>query len=598
MYDAVGNSFQQTIDLRGFNGQPVNSTSVFLDGVRVNEPDFNAVNFDLIPLETIERIEILPNASAIYGKNALGGVINIITKRGGAKHLVTGETLFGSFQRERYTINTSGPIKHFDYYANFSREIENGFRDESNARISRFFGKIGYRPTDGTDVTASYTYVKDRLLQAGPLNLAEISSNRNQNTSEGDFFEHETNFLRVNARQKLPFGFSVNGNAFYRRLAQDQFLSFGGGFLSTTTVETESKGGVLQLTHETTVFSRKNVLILGGELTRNDFNGTATSGPSKSTTDEDILALYAQDTFSIAPELVLTTGVRYDHNQINFDETLDTRSDGTVRFNRTTPRVGLTYLVVPQTSVYFNYSEGFRAPTPQEIFAFPPFTSNHNLKPARSRNYEVGIKASLGLWGDLAVALFQTDVQDEILFTCIICSGVFGDGKNRNIEDTRRRGIEVTIKGEYKDIFGGEVNYSFTEAQFRSREVFAATNIAEVGDSFPLVPKNRLSMTGNLYPRKGWTLSLTGLYVSTQFGLGDEANAFERLPGYFVLNGRASYERPVPGGRVNGFLTVNNILDAEYSTFGSASSFGRTFVPAPGIAVYAGVSYRFEGFSK
>src|SRR5438309_4111711 len=130
MYDQVGNSFQQTIDLRGFNGQPVPATSVFVDGVRVNEPDFNEVNFDLIPLETIERIEILPGAAAIYGKNALGGVINIITKRGQEKPQVTGETMFGSFHRERYNINASGPAGKLDYFANFSRETETGFRED------------------------------------------------------------------------------------------------------------------------------------------------------------------------------------------------------------------------------------------------------------------------------------------------------------------------------------------------------------------------------------------------------------------------------------------------------------------------------------
>src|SRR5512147_1226030 len=75
MYDQIGNGFQQSIDLRGFNGQPVPATSVFVDGVRVNEPDFNTTNFDLIPYDSIERIEIIPGASAIYGKNALGGVI-------------------------------------------------------------------------------------------------------------------------------------------------------------------------------------------------------------------------------------------------------------------------------------------------------------------------------------------------------------------------------------------------------------------------------------------------------------------------------------------------------------------------------------------
>ena len=122
MYDGVGNAFRQTVDMRGFNGNPVPAISVFVDGMRMNEPDFNSINFDLIPYETIERIEIIPGASAIYGKNALGGVINIITKRGTETRQVTGETVFGSFHRERYAINSSGTVGKWDYYGNFSRE--------------------------------------------------------------------------------------------------------------------------------------------------------------------------------------------------------------------------------------------------------------------------------------------------------------------------------------------------------------------------------------------------------------------------------------------------------------------------------------------
>src|SRR5206468_7992676 len=155
MYDQVGNAFQQTVDLRGFNGQPVSGTTVFIDGVRVNEPDFNEVNFDLIPIETVERIEIIPGSSAIYGKNALGGVINIITKRGGDQRQLTAGTMFGSFHRERYGLNSSGPLGKFDYATSFTRETENGYRDESDSRISRYFGKIGFRPTNTTDLTMS-----------------------------------------------------------------------------------------------------------------------------------------------------------------------------------------------------------------------------------------------------------------------------------------------------------------------------------------------------------------------------------------------------------------------------------------------------------
>src|SRR3989475_5120530 len=119
MYDQVGNAFQQTVDLRGFNGQPVPVTSVFVDGVRVNEPDFNTVNFDLIPLESIERIEILPGTATVFGRNALGGVINITTKRSRKddKPHFSVEAGGGSFSRQKYTFATDGPLlfPNFDY---------------------------------------------------------------------------------------------------------------------------------------------------------------------------------------------------------------------------------------------------------------------------------------------------------------------------------------------------------------------------------------------------------------------------------------------------------------------------------------------------
>jgi outer membrane receptor protein involved in Fe transport len=113
------------------------------------------------------------------------------------------------------------------------------------------------------------------------------------------------------------------------------------------------------------------------------------------------------------------------------------------------------------------------------------------------------------------------------------------------------------------------------------------------------VPKHRLSVIGHVYPVQGLTLSLIGLYVSTQFAQGDEANTFERIPGYFVLNGRASYDTKVPGGTLTAYLLVNNLTDHEYSTFGAASLFlGRTFVPAQSFSVYGGLSYRYEGLMQ
>jgi len=628
MYDGVGNAFQQTIDLRGFNGQPVPSTTVFVDGMRMNEPDFNTVNFDLIPYDTIDRIEIIPGTSAIFGKNALGGVINIITKRGTDKHQVTGETLFGSFHRERYTINASGPIGKFDYYANFGRETENGYRDESAARISRFFGKLGYRPTEDTDFTLSYNYVKDRLFQAGSLPISEAAIDPKRNFTPGDFFASETNVVRLTGRQTLPLGFSLNLNGFYRRLDQDQFTNsqpfFPGGDLpnSTNLTLTESKGGTAQFTQDTGFFGHRNTLVFGGEFTRNDFGnqrrsqaGTFVSNGA-GTTDEDALGLYVQDTLNLASVFIVTAGVRYDEDKINFVDNNNPANSGDKRFSRVTPRVGVTALVTPKSSVYLNYGEGFRVPTFNELFALGQFGSNPNLKPVDSKNYELGVKSGLGNWGEATVAIYRSDVTNEIL---IVCGDPFTCGNstfasNQNIDRSRRQGVESTLRARYNQYFDVTVNYTYTQATIESPLTlnpfffgpFGGTPYiqqVQKGSSFPLVPKHRLGVTGNYHPDLGWTISLTGLYVSTQFFTNDEQNIQPKLPGYFVINARLAYERAVPGGRLSGILMLNNILDQGYSTSGiiaannltGGGDVERFVVPAPGIAVYGGLSYRFEG---
>jgi iron complex outermembrane receptor protein len=628
MYDSVGNAFQQTIDLRGFNGQPVPSTTVFVDGVRINEPDFNAVNFDLIPFDTIERIEIIPGASAIYGKNAMGGVINVITKRGGEKHSVTGEGLWGSFSRQRYTINANGTIGKFDYYTNFSREMEEGYRTESAARISRFFGKLGYRPTEGTDLTLAYTHVKDRLQQAGSLPFSQATVDPTANFTPGDYFASGSHLVRFTGKQELPIGFSLNVNGFYRRLDQDQFTVsqpfFPGGALpqATNITLTDARGGTAQLTNEIGLFGHRNTLVMGAEFTRNDFGNRRRSvvgnfvSSGVGSTDEDVVGVYVQDTLTIASSLILTGGVRYDYDRINFTDDLNPGNSGNRRFSRVTPRAGLTYVVTPQTSVYFSYGEAFRTPTFNELFALGSFGSNPNLKPVQSRSYEVGIKSALGTWGEATVAVYRTDVKDEIL---IVCGDPFTCGattfaSNQNIDRSRRRGIEATVKARYNQYFDGTINYTYTEATIESNltlnpfffDAFGGTPYVQqvrTGSAFPLVPKHRIGVTGNFHPAEGWTLSLMGLFVSSQFLTNDEQNTQPQISNYFLLNGRASYERSVPGGRLSGFVMLNNMLDQRYFTQGiiaannltGGGNVERFVVPAPSISVYGGLSYRFEG---
>ncbi len=634
MYDKVGNAFQQEIDLRGFNGAPVPSTAVFVDGMRMNEPDFGAVNFDLIPFDTIERIEILPGASAIYGKNALGGVINVITKRGTSKAQVTQETAFGSFGRQRHTTTASGPIGKFDYYANYGKESEDGYRKSSGAEISRFFGKVGYRPTADSDLTLSYTFVDDKLYQAGSLPISLAHQDPTRNLTAGDFFAHETNVVRLNGRQTLPFGLTFTANAFYRQAAENSEI-FSQPFdadpsstipISRLLVKTASRGETSQLTQDTSFGTHRNTLVVGQEFTRTDMGNQFNSPPATSggytgaatrrsqSIDQDILGLYVQDTLNLASTVIVTSGLRYDHDQMNQQYDGSPTLSGMKRYTRLTPRIGVAYLVTTNSSVYANYGEAFRMPTYNELWALGG-GSNPALRAVHSKNYEVGVKSKMGTWGEGTVALFRSLVTDEILNVCgLTCVNAYPSAVNTNIPKSRREGVETTVKARYGSLADVTVNYTYTHATIESDigitpfyyDYSGNTAYKEAvkrGSTFAQVPKHRLGVTGNYHPAEGWTLSMQGLYVSSQFHMNDDANVQARVPGYFVMNARLAYERPVPGGHLSGFLSLNNILDHRYSTSGiiaqnnvtGGGAVERFVVPAPGLAAFAGLSYRFEG---
>ena len=459
----------------------------------------------------------------------------------------------------------------------------------------------------------------DKLYKAGALPLSRAAVNPRENFTPGDFVDNNSNVVRLTGRQGLPWGFSLNVNGFYRDLDQEQFgigqPAFPGSILSTgqTNSNTQSYGGTVQLTQVTPLFGHQNNLVFGADMQRNDFGSTLAStsgfGPFNNRTDtnENILGLYAQDSLSLLPQLILTAGVRYDQDSIqtDFEDSFTPPGVGKKTFYRTNPRAGLTYMIHSNASVYFNYSQGFRVPTFFELFPVVG-ASNPNLKPVTSDNFEVGSKAGLWNWGEASLSLFQSNVRNEIYFTCTNCdvfSGGF-DGLNRNVDSTRRQGLEASLKGRFNDYFDGIINYTFTEATFQSAFNISTTKTIMPGNTIPLVPKNRFSVTGNVHPMEGLTLSLIGLYVGSQYYLNDETNTKSQLPSYFLLNGRLAYELLVPGGRLTGFLMLNNILNQKYSTSGTIAVNTKTgngvdpeqfVVPAPTFAIYGGLSYRFEG---
>jgi len=599
LYDQVGNDFQPSFDMRGFNAQPVPNTTVFVDGVRVNEPDFNTINFDLIPIEDVERIEILPGTATVFGRNALGGVINITTKRGRTDRLHAGFDIGGgSYGRQKYSFSTDGPLPlpNFDYYFGVTRELTNGFREEfpprhAGAGITRILAKLGYRLGEMTDASLAYTRVLDSISQAGSLPASRLRVDRNENLTPGDQSQSDLHQLALNLKQKLPVGFSFALNGFYRH-NQIEIFNRGLSSESTLSTRTDSGGTTIQVNHEGAVLSRKNLLSFGVEYARNHFDSAnagvflpAFTFENSRSTREDVVGVFFSDSFFLFESLIFNAGLRYDWDRLDFTDRLDPALSGAKSYNRVSPKTGLVYNPLKHLSFSFSYSEGMRVPTVDELFAQGPFGSNPDLKAMTSRNFELGARTTLADWLEGSLALFYTPVRNEILF--IVTDPVNFFGRNENIAKTLRRGIELSLKTRYRKWLDAFVNYTATKATFETDVLLFSGQVLK-GDELPLVPRHRVGVGVNTYPLDGLTFSLFGQYVSDQFMIRDEPNLAKKVAAYFVLSSRISYQWK----QWTGYVTFNNLTDRKYSTSGVLVN--EPFrVPAPGFNVFAGLSFRY-----
>jgi outer membrane receptor protein involved in Fe transport len=487
-------------------------------------------------------------------------------------------------------------VSNFDYYFGVTRELTNGFREEfpprhAGAGITRLLTKLGYRLGETTDGSLSYTRVLDSISQAGSLPASRLRVDRNENLTPGDQSENDLHQVAFNLNQKLPAGFSVALNSFYRRNDQNLFTR-GLASESTQKTDTESGGTTIQASHKGAILKRDNLLTVGFEYSRNNFD-TSNSGiflpafnfQNVRSTKEDVVGVFLTDSFHLFESLVVNGGLRYDWDRFNFTDKIDPTLSGDKTYHRISPKAGLIYTPFKPLSFSFSYSEGVRIPTVDELFAQGPFGSNPDLQAMKSRNFELGAKANLRDWLDGSLALFYTPVRDEILF--VVTDPINFFGRNENIDKTLRRGMELSLKARYQKWLDAFVNYTVTKATFET-DVLLFSGQVRKGDELPLVPRHRVGVGVNTYPLDGLTLSLFGQYVSDQFMLRDEPNEAKKVADYFILGSRIAYQWK----QWTGYVNFNNLTDRKYSTSGILVN--EPFrVPAPGFNVFAGLSFRY-----
>ena len=636
--DQQGNSFQMDLSVRGFQGTSVTGApqgiSVFVDGVRVNEPTVEEINFDLLPLDDIERIELIRGPGAVFGRNTLGGVLNIVTRRGAEVREIVPEAEWGSFGRQKYRLRVGGTEGPFDYYVSGTYFTEDGWRDGSASRLGKLFARLGLRD-GGTDVSLSYQRAQNRLEQAGSLPESELDHHRTRSFTRGDFFAPLMNVVTLNVKQELSEHWALAATLFARTLDAEQFNVNLVDNNTRSFTSTATAGGTVEAIHQATVFRGSNRLVLGAEYAHADarvrvFQETPEGQREIDSDVRDGLTTiggWVLDTFEVGrnllvagDQLVLTAGGRFDYVRHAIGDRTPNpdvpSSAGTDTFMRTTPRFGINYNPTPRLNFYFSFAEGFRAPSFLELTCASPATicpglqagtaADPPLKPVTVRTYEVGVRAQPWPWLEGRLALYRSDVQDDIF--SVAPTGTVGLFF-QNVGDTRRQGIEVELRGKYERLFEPWINYAYTDATFRDEVLLGTsrvtvdcspppcTQLVRKGSHLPLIPRHRINAGLDTHVTDWLTLSLSGAYVGRQWLRGDEANAERQLGDYVVLN--ASLTARVKA--LTAFIAVQNLLDTEYETFGTfapnvradGAPVQRFLTPAPPINFLAGLSYRF-----
>ncbi|TBR24050.1 TonB-dependent receptor [bacterium] len=599
-FDANGNAFQPTLDMRGFNAQPVPATAVLVDGVRVNEPDFGQVNWQLIPLGDVERVEVLPGPATLFGRGAMAGVLSVTTRRPARGEALTAETGAegGSFGRRKGWAAAQGTARALDWRVHAVQEREDGWRHQSEGDVKTARLKLGWRPDADSDVAVSYERAADRLRQGGSIIGSELAEDPTRNVSKVETVSH-LDMAVVEARRALPGDLSLSVNGSFRARREDTPQNKGRTTLSKGLSNMASRAGTVQLSRSGEALGRAYTLTAGGEAARSVAASESFSSgfDSRTRVRDTASAAFAQAVFDLVPErLTATAGVRYDENHYDYEywDSFTAFFRGRTAYHRSSPKFGLTYNPHPRWTTYASYAEAFRAPTANEL---TPLGNGKGqlLNPVQVKTYEAGLRGRPADGWTLSAAVYRGDAIDEVYFDPTVAVPV--GGRNVNLPRTRRYGTEEAVSWE-GERWGASAGHAWTRAEFASeialsKAPFVANQLVGKGDSLPMVPEHRGTLEVSYKPAAGWRVATDGLCVGTQNILGDEANQERLLPSYCVANLGVSLER----GAWSLGLRGTNITDARYSTRAILSSLSgraeRFYVPAPGIGAGASVAYRW-----
>ena len=219
--ETQGNPFQPDINFRGYTASPLLGTpqglSIYMDGVRLNQPFGDVVSWDLIPKNTIKQVTLIPGSNPVFGLNTLGGALSIQTKDGRSNPGTSLTGLYGSFERKSLEAEHGGASGAFDWFIAGTVFEEEGWRDFSPSNVRQVFGKLGWQG-EATDLKLTAAYTDNDLVGNGLQEQTLLANDYASIYTKPDETHNQSTFLNFEAKHNLSDTLMISGNAYYRNI--------------------------------------------------------------------------------------------------------------------------------------------------------------------------------------------------------------------------------------------------------------------------------------------------------------------------------------------------------------------------------------------
>lgn len=613
LQDLYGNNASNsTLDLRGFGATGKQNTLILLDGKKISDIDLTSVQWAGIPLDAIERIEIVRGSGAVlYGEGATSGVINLITHKPVARGAEGTATLsLGSFDTQEARAHLAYRGDQFGFNLAASEFRSDGYRQNNRNQQSNLFSTFRWDSPVGEFALRLAADRQDLRLPGARRIQPSSGLNEYLTDIRGaqtplDYSSRDGNNFALGWNRKFS-SIEISGDISLRTKEQKSYFDQG-GFPDYRVIELS----VLGITPRAKIaFSPNHELILGADFYHWNYDIKKSNAPTNITqpinhvtATEDTLGLYAHESLSFGKDTTLAFGVRTESLKINSRDTYDPSAPGSggssgapvgkQSEHEYAYELGLRQRLSPTLSGFAKIGRNFRFANVDEIYESDATFNNgfQFLRPQWALERQLGMEYKRGTTS-AKLALFHMDVKDEIHLDPFTT----GIG-NTNLPPSRRYGLE--LEGGFKpaDAWHLDANYSYTEAKFRSGVLpgggSTRINVNIAGKTVPLVPKHKINLGAQWTPSKNTTLAVSATHTGKQYMENDEPNDLGvMIPAYTVMDVKVTQKM----GALKAALAINNLLGEKYYTYAVRSQFTLdrySVYPLPGRTFTASLEYAF-----